>query len=241
MAANDLDTLLTPPAQAQLTQRLVAALATAGLPANVEIVVEQPLQLQSTDWYRVLGSRGGAHGPALGVVLCPKSKRANTAATWLRKAAGEGLVRRIVAERLPAHIAVRVLYRVRDRAGVWQVVDPPRLGQARLGRIVTKETIRMAKHALSTDARLTELFADLRELYGIDPAADPAAWDELTRRERRRQQPRHGDGDWFDADLVNNLENRLAALERLVAVLAGNARPERRKHQRQPGDIPLNR
>jgi hypothetical protein len=237
--SKNLDCVASAMARNRLIASVDAALAAEGMEAVVSLIAAQPVSIPARPPHGILGSRRGACAPAVGIVLKPISGRRATGREWARTAAGESAVRLAVARWIPAHVAVRVLYDVAHPRHRQPPTDPPLLGRGRLGHTYLEKRMKN-RNRTTLDALTQEILSDIHELFGVSitPESHPHDYNEFITRCRRRHEAGCEDGQLISASLLNDILDRIGALERLVAERARF--PIVHRGKRRTADLPLN-
>ncbi|MBK9386641.1 MAG: hypothetical protein IPN34_17650 [Planctomycetes bacterium] len=212
-------------------------LALEGIAAEVEIDSDEHVALRFGNAGGLLsvGTRSSVQASALRVTISPVSGDQDQATLWFRNEYGAVVTCEELNRLLPAHIGHRLAYRV-PVDGHWVSLEPQRLGCYRFPRTSPLESNpdvpRMTgkEAALPADVQLT--IQAIQRIFDLDPNRLPREFDEFIRFEMQRRSRAFREDAVLTADQMNDLFDRLVAVERWMARyaphlerLAGTVRP----------------
>jgi hypothetical protein len=221
------------------------ALGANGIAAQVQVDPEEPVEVRYGNGAGLLavGTPSSVRMAAVRVTLRPACGDSAEAARWLREERGAAVAEAELFRLLPAHIGHRLTYDVwiDDQ---WKPLEPPRLGLCRLGRTRPCESNPEVPRMLNRDAPLPAdvqlTIKKIQEIFDLDPNRLPEQFGEFIRWEMQRRSRAFRDDAVLTAAQMNDLSDRLAAVERWMARYTPYLDRIARTVRPAPSDIPLN-
>ncbi len=221
------------------------ALKQAGLEARVQATADDHVDVRRGDagGQLALGTAAVVRMVAARVSLRPASNDATEAARWLREECGLAVTEAELDRHLPAHVGWRLVYEV-PISGRWLCLETPRLGRCRLGQTrplaPNPEIQRMSDNDAPLPADVQLAVKKVQELFDLDPNRLPDQFAEFVRWELQRRARDFTDDAVLTAAQLNDLSDRLAALERWMAQYTPHLERLARTVRPTKCDIPLN-